>query len=346
MSATETVPVIGVGASAGGVEAMRQLFAHLPGDLPAAVLVVLHVPPESSSQLAAVLAAVCRLPVSVAADGEPPRAGHVYVATPDRHLLVQDGRVHLSRGPRECRMRPAVDVLFRSLAAEFGRHAAGVVLSGTLDDGTAGLWAIKEHGGHAFVQDPAEALHPGMPQNAMAHMEVDGVAGASALAGRLQAWATGALQAAHEVQAPRPGVRIELAIAAGAHALQCGVMDLGQPSPFTCPECHGVLVQLEEGRVVRFRCHTGHAYSMRSLLAEVDVAIDNSLWSSCRAIEERQLLLRELSAAARQRGAAADAEAYALRAQDLERVVKALRQLLHDPALFAEAESGTRPRDA
>ena len=140
---------------------------------PGAFLVVLHIPAHSDSQLDRVLAGATSLPVSVPKDGQSIRPGHVYVATPDRHLMVDGHRIRLTRGPKECRVRPAIDVLFRSMALAFGPWAAGVVLSGTMDDGTAGLWSLKEHGGHAFVQDPAEARHPGMPQSALDHIAVD-----------------------------------------------------------------------------------------------------------------------------------------------------------------------------
>ncbi|HEY1226187.1 MAG TPA: chemotaxis protein CheB, partial [Ramlibacter sp.] len=154
------MPVIAIGGSAGGIEALRVLVESLPADLDAAVLVVVHQPLRAHSGLQQVLQAVSLLPVSFAVDGERPRPGRIYVATPDRLLVLKVGMLDLTSAPRECHVRPAVNVLFRSVALALGRRAAGVVLSGTLDDGTAGLWAIKDHGGAAYVQDPDEALHP------------------------------------------------------------------------------------------------------------------------------------------------------------------------------------------
>lgn len=328
------LPVIGIGASAGGVEAMRVLFKHLPEDLAAAVLVVLHMSAHSPSRLDAVLAAVTRLPVETAQDGVRLRPGHVYVAIPDRHLLVEGGRLRLSRGPKECRARPAVDVLFRSLAVDCGPLAAGVVLSGTLDDGTAGLWSLKEHGGRTLAQDPADAMHPGMPESAIEHVAVDTVAGAAELAQELAAWARRATSSPTSAPPALEGHKMESTIAAEANALQKGVLELGTLSKFTCPDCHGVLVEIQEGRVVRFRCHTGHAFSLKTLLAEVNSAIDNGLWATLRAIEERLLLLRQMAELARQRGAPEEAEKCEQQADLLGEPIKTMRSLVLDAKLF------------
>jgi two-component system chemotaxis response regulator CheB len=331
-----TLPVIGIGASAGGVEAMRTLFAGLPDDLPAAVLVVLHMPAHSPSRLDGVLTAVTRLPVEIARDGARLQPGHVYVASPDRHLLVEGQRLRLSRGPKECRVRPAIDVLFRSLAIGCGPMAAGVVLSGMLDDGTAGLWSLKEHGGRTLVQDPADAMHPSMPESAIEHVAVDTVASAGELARELAAWAHQAASSPASAPPALEGHKVESTIASEANALQKGVLDLGVLSKFTCPDCHGVLVEIQEGRVVRFRCHTGHAFSIKTLLAEVNSAIDNGLWATLRAIEERLLLLRQLGELARQRGDVQEAERCEREADHLGKPIKAMRALVLDPHLFGQ----------
>jgi two-component system chemotaxis response regulator CheB len=165
-----------IGASAGGVEALKRLVADLPADLPAAVCVVLHIAPTSSSALAGILDRAGRLPCSPAIDGEPLRAGHIVVAPPDHHLIVEDGRARLTMSARENGHRPAVDTLFRSAAAARGDAVVGVVLSGTRDDGAAGLAVIKSRGGVAVVQDPDDALYAGMPTSALANVQVDAVA--------------------------------------------------------------------------------------------------------------------------------------------------------------------------
>jgi two-component system chemotaxis response regulator CheB len=240
-------------------------------------------------------------------------------------------------------MRPAVDVLFRSLAVVRGRRAAGVVLSGMLDDGTAGLWSLKEHGGGAFVQDPSDAQHPDMPRNAMEYVRPDGCASAAALAGLLARWARAAAADETAPTAPLPGHAMETRIANEAHALQAGVMALGPVSNFACPECHGVLVQIEEGNLVRFRCHTGHAYSHKTLLAEVSTAIDSGLWATLRATEERLLLLRQMAVTARRRGALGEAAVRELEAECLEKPITLMRGLVTDEHLFGHADATAEP---
>ncbi|MDB5900461.1 MAG: CheB methylesterase [Ramlibacter sp.] len=334
MSTAKHLPVIGVGASAGGVEALQQFFQALPRQLPAALMVVLHVPPHSGSRLDAIIAGATSLPVLRARDGDRIQSGHVYVAVPDRHLMLEGDHVRLSRGPKECRMRPAVDVLFRSLAVSCGARAAGVVLSGMLDDGTAGLWAIKEHKGFALAQEPAEALYPSMPESARDHVALDHVGPVAQLAAELLRWS----QSAKDADAAGPDGQqphaVETRIAAEANALREGVMQLGRQSRYTCPDCHGVLVEIQEGKVVRFRCHTGHAFSIKTLLAEVDTAVDNGLWDSIRAMEERLLLLLQLSELATDSGDPATAERYRARARELDEPIQDLRKLVLDGRLF------------
>ena len=189
--------IVVVGASAGGVEALTNLVAALPADLPASLFVVLHVPATGTSTLPDILSRSGPLPASHAKDGEPIEQGRVYVAPPDHHLLLRDDHVHLARGPRENGHRPAVDPLFRSAAWEHSTRVVGVVLSGALDDGTAGLLAIKARGGVAVVQQPEDALYAGMPNNAIEHVEVDHVLPAAAIAGML------ARLAAEPASAPR-----------------------------------------------------------------------------------------------------------------------------------------------
>lgn len=290
--------VIVMGASAGGVQALKGVVAALPGDLAAAVCVVLHIPPGSPSLLSRILGKASRMPVVEATDGMPLQGGQVVVARADRHLMVGDGHVRVTRGPKESRVRPSIDVLFRSAAAAYGPRVIGVVLTGGLDDGSAGLWAVKDRGGIAVVQDPATAEFPSMPQSARDQVDVDATVPLESIAAEL----------VRRVDAMPPGpgtpveiperMRIENLIALEANGLKAGSLDLGKKSSFTCPECHGALVEIEEGRIVRFRCHTGHAYSIRSLLADVNEAIDSSLWDALRAAEERILLLRRMAQSA------------------------------------------------
>jgi len=250
----------------------------------------------------------------VAVDGERPKPGHVYVSTPDRHLVLKDGQLQLTNGPRECHVRPAIDVLFRSVAVALGGRCAGVVLSGLLDDGTAGLWSIKDHGGKAFVQDPGDALHPSMPTSAMTHVQVDGVLPARVLGAEVSAWARSV--GAHTER--RPGTvqalhRFENDVAGGRNTNGQHLFDLASPSRFTCPDCHGVLAEIREGSIIRFRCHTGHAYSLAVLLERLSVNVEDELWGAMRAMEEKQMLLgwiqEHLAGGLQARGYAAAAQA-------------------------------------
>ena len=256
--------VIVVGASAGGIHALKAVLAGLPQELPAAVLAVVHIPAHSNSVLPMILSSAGPLPAKFAEDGESLDNGKVYVAPPDRHLLVQRGCLRLTRGPRENRVRPCIDTLFRSAAVDLGPRVVGVVLSGTLDDGTAGLWAIKDRGGVTIVQQPDDAEYRDMPASALAHVDVDHVLTADAIGPQLAALARQESPAATAVPA---AMAAEAEIERSGKALQHGVLGLGDASPNACPECHGSLVEIREGPIVRYRCHTGHSYSLRTLLA-------------------------------------------------------------------------------
>jgi two-component system chemotaxis response regulator CheB len=250
------------------------------------------------------------------------------VATTDRHLVIEsEGRMRLTRGPRENRARPAIDTLFRSAAYALGPRAIGVVLSGALDDGTAGLWAIKDLGGLALVQSPEDAQCPSMPQSALRHVAVDytlPVADMPALLSDLVRQELAGLVP----PAPSEAMLTEVRIAMEGNGLQAGVMQLGLVSSNTCPECHGVLVRLREGLNVRYRCHTGHAYSLETLLAEVNEEIDTTLWGALRALEERILLLQELGEVAQSRGELASERELLERATATDRRAQVIRELV------------------
>jgi two-component system chemotaxis response regulator CheB len=316
-----------VGGSAGSVRALRALVQAVPADLPAAVLVVVHIPAHSPSALPLVLSAG-PLPAKAAEDGERIERGNIYVAQPDLHLLVERGRLRLTRGPRENRVRPCIDVLFRSAAVDLGPRVVGVVLSGVLDDGTAGLWAVKDRGGVAVVQQPAEAEHPDMPRNALAHVDVDHVLPVAEIGSTLAALAA---EPTPDAAAVPPAMAAEAAIELGSNPLRRGVLDLGHLSPNACPECHGSLTEIREGSIARYRCHAGHAYSLRTLLAETEIAIEKSLWNTVRAIEERSFLLRTMERRARESGDDRLADRYAADAGRDEANAQQVRQLATGP---------------
>jgi two-component system, chemotaxis family, protein-glutamate methylesterase/glutaminase len=290
--------IIVIGASSGGFEALKTLAAGLPPDLQAALFIVWHMSPDVRSVLPQVLSRETRLPVVHAYDHEPIVLGRMYVAPPDHHLLVEPGRLRVTRGPRENRFRPAVDPLFRSAAYAYGPRVIGVVLSGALDDGTAGLWTVKQRGGVAIVQDPYDAEVPSMPRNAMREVAVDycvPVAELGALLVRLSREQVPELtEAVMKDEAEDEKTAIEIRIAAQDSAFESGIMKFGELTPYTCPECHGVLSRLRDGQIVRYRCHTGHAYSADSLLTTITENIEDSLYDAIRGIEESVMLLNHL----------------------------------------------------
>lgn len=286
--------IIVVGASAGGIGALRALVGGLPADFAASVFVVLHTSPESPGLLADILDSRGRLPAAGAQDGERIRPGRIYVAPPDRHLLIEPGVVRTTCGPKENRFRPAIDPLFRSAAQVYGPRVVGVILTGYLDDGTAGLWTIKRLGGTTIVQDPQNALVPFMPRNALAHVDVDYCLPLEEIAPLLVRLTTEAAAEEGAYEVPKE-VEIEVNIAKGQKAIDAGVLTLGEPSNYACPECHGVLLQIKEGDFFRFRCHTGHAYTVESLMADITEKMDDALWNSIRAYEEGEMFMRQMA---------------------------------------------------
>jgi len=291
-SATRDIVV--TGASGGGLEALRTLVRGLEPGFPAAVFVVLHI--GATSYLADILDRAGPLSVVRAQSGQLIERGKVYVAVPGCHLLLHGDHVLLRRGPREHRARPAIDPLFRSAAASFGGRVIGVVLSGSLADGTAGLRGIKRCGGLAIVQDPAEALVPDMPTSALRHVDVDHVCRAEEMArllGRLVLTAAG----------PTPeiplDIRLETAIAAQELADMRVDDALGDPSRFTCPECHGALWEIEDGSMLRYRCHVGHAFAADAVLAAQGEEIERLMGRLLRSHQERAALAYRMAEHAR-----------------------------------------------
>jgi two-component system chemotaxis response regulator CheB len=326
--------LIVVGASIGGVVALRSLVRHLPRELLAPVLVVLHVG-SNPSVLPELLAAKSALPCRHAVDGEPLRDGHLLVAPPDHHLLVEGNLVRLSRGPKEHHTRPAIDPLFRSAALARGEGVIGVVLSGLLDDGTAGLQAIKARGGIAIVQDPADAVEPSMPMSALKYVRVDHCVSIERLApllAELAARATApALPAAAELQ--------------HEHALSLMHGDamkhlnaIATPSTFVCPDCQGALWEIKGTRPPRYRCHVGHAFTLRSLEHSQSDATDEALWTAIRALQEKQLLLTRLAEERLREQDEREAQRLRAAAEDTQRHAELLRELTRSvPNVTAEA---------
>lgn len=314
-----------IGTSAGGIETLRELVADFPADFPAAIAVVMHTSPQAPGILHDILARSGPLQAVSPSGNERLQAGRIYVAPPDYHLLIEPGRVRVTKGPKENRFRPAIDPLFRSAAQVYGPNAIGVILTGNLDDGTAGLWAVKRLGGTAIVQDPEDAMFPSMPESALEHINVDYVLPRREIAALLVRL-TAAPVLAPVTPVPE-SMEVEVKIAQQEDPLAAGVGRLGVPSAFACPECHGVLLQMEEGSRIRFRCHTGHAYSAESLLADVREQIEVQLWNAIRAMQEGDLLMRAMAQHADE-AHGTDSQTLRERATELQRQADMLRQMV------------------
>ncbi|WP_296746072.1 chemotaxis protein CheB [Mesorhizobium sp.] len=315
--------IIAIGASAGGIEPLKQIVSNLPADLPAAVFVVVHV--GQVSYLGEILDRAAALKTSVAENGVAFKTGNIYVAPPGFHLLLHDDHMMLRRGPRENLARPAIDPLFRSAALSYGASVIGVLLSGSLSDGTAGLRAIKAVGGLAVVQHPNDTLVPAMVESALHYVEVDHCLPAAkigALLGRLAA------EPAGETLPAPPSVRLEAAVAAQEHSTMKKEDRLGELSVFTCPECHGPLWEIEDGDMLRYRCHTGHAFTGDAVMEAQAVEADEILWSLLRSHQQRAEFARRMAERERTRDRSALASEYGRRAKDYEADAAVIERIL------------------
>jgi two-component system, chemotaxis family, protein-glutamate methylesterase/glutaminase len=265
-----------IGASAGGVEALREIARHLAPDLPAAIFVVIHLYPRSTSNLPEILSRSGPLSAVHPQNGTAIEHGRIYVAPPDHHLIIEPGHVHLGTGPREQRQRPCINVTFRSAANAYGERVIGVLLTGQLDDGVAGLWHIKRHGGVAVVQNPEEAMFPSMPLSALREIETDytlPVADMGSLFQRL----------------------ISEDGTAGSHASNPGSAVQPNLTDITCPDCRGTIWEVPKGRFKEYRCRIGHTYSPKSMLAEHFAAQEKAIYAAIVALEEGAWLATRLS---------------------------------------------------
>ena len=320
--------IITVGASAGGVESLCKLVAVLPRDLDAAVFVVLHIPPNHVSNLPCILSRKGPLRAFHPKDRDEIAPGRIYVAPPDHHLLIETNQVLVTRGPKENRNRPSVDALFRSAAYTHGPNVIGIVLSGALDDGTSGLWSIKRMGGVTMTQNPLEAAFDSMPASALSQVEIDHCLPVQQMGPMLEKIL--------KQELAMPGVKtedsqrmgLEVSIAVDGDAFKKGIMNSGALTPFTCPECQGVLVELKEGKIARFRCHTGHAYSSSALLSGVMEKIDESYWSAMRSLEEAAMLLEQMGKSFAEAGEEEKACLFEDRARLANQQSRMLRQTL------------------
>jgi two-component system chemotaxis response regulator CheB len=333
--------IVTIGASAGGVEALCKLMGGLPADLPAAIFVVVHISPDAPSALPAILGRAGPLRAAHAVNGAYIERSHIYIAPPDHHLLLKDhGRMAVVRGPKENRFRPAIDSLFRTAARTYGPRVVGVILSGAGDDGVAGLAAIKTRGGTTVVQDPADALLAELPRSAIEMVNVDHCRSSAEVASLLTSL----------VQTPAPEMPRRASDELDKEA-QLAEADLstiededkpGLPSTFSCPDCGGVLWELEGDDLLRFRCRVGHSYSALSLVDEQAASSEKGLWAAFRALEENSSFARRLAVRARRAGHLTAAERYLERAEEASQnacVIRGMIVRLHAPQAIKPSDN-------
>ncbi|GAB4523587.1 MAG: chemotaxis protein CheB [Pleurocapsa sp.] len=327
--------VIVIGTSAGGVQALKTIVRSLPKHFPASVHIVQHISNEAFSNLPQVLAKTAQLPVAFAQDKELIEPSHIYIAPPDYHLLLEENRLRVIRGPRENRMRPAIDPLFRSAAVSYRSYTTGIILTGMLDDGTAGLQAIKACGGIAIVQDPKEAKYPSMPKSAIANVAVDRIVSFKEipplLLERVQE------KPARVTQIPAD-LLLEVPISRDAITTPETMAKIGTPVAHSCPSCGGPLWQIgDKNPLLRYRCHVGHAFTSHALIEEQNEATEKALWVALRTLEERSRLLKSMSDRYAQNGSDALVKVHLERSQEaLEHAVQ-IRNLIRNLRTLAES---------
>ncbi|HEX2544849.1 MAG TPA: chemotaxis protein CheB [Ramlibacter sp.] len=312
-----------IGASAGGVTALLEISEGLPRFFGAPVCIVQHIG-SNASLLPELLRYKGPNHAMHAEDGQRLATGTLHIAPPDQHMLVQGEVLHVRRGPKENHARPAIDPLFRSAAAAHGPRVIGVVLTGQMDDGTAGLKAIKECGGITIVQDPTTALESSMPRSALANVDVDYCVPLAEIAPLL------VRLVGERSPAPAEGVpehvQREVSINQGEGTVE-KLEGIATPSLLTCPDCGGGLWEMKDQKPLRYRCHTGHAYGALSLQAAQKESAEHALWSTVRALREREILLRRLAGIAAATGDSAQASAGQAQADRLSRQIETLQEL-------------------
>jgi len=289
--------VIVIGASAGGIPALKQVLAELPKDLHAAVFIVLHTAPQTPRVLAQILDEKSAIPVSYAEDGHEFEQGRAYLAPPDYHLVLRGGRMALVRGPKENLSRPSVDALFRSAASSFANRVIGVILSGSLNDGTSGLADIKQCGGLAVVQDPADAISPGMPESALRHVKVDHQADLAHMPELLTHLVEEEIAAESKQASDIPQHILLENKATLNHGITTQEMDqMGEHLSIICPECSGPLWKISPPHgVPHYRCHVGHSYTGETLSIDQETAVDRALAVALRTLEDSVTVARQLA---------------------------------------------------
>ena len=323
--------IIVIGASAGGLQAVTELMAQVTEEMDAAIFIVLHAPNLAYTDL--VIQRLQKNSVFVckmATHEETIKPKHLYLAVPDHHLLLKKGKMLLGRGPVENRWRPSIDVLFRSAAVAYDSRVIGVVLTGLLEDGAAGMQIVKQCGGTCIVQDPKEAEYPDMPQAVLRFVDVDYCTNLQHIAIVLQEKTKNGVEGHHPVpESIKKEADIAERVAIGINEVES--LD-GDISAFTCPDCGGALWELKEGAMVRYRCHTGHMYSQDELLESKRKHLENTFWVALRIMEERRSLLNKMAEEERSKGWVKSSGNKQKRADELETHIRRLKELLFNSA--------------
>ncbi len=314
--------IVAIGTSAGALEALRFLVGRLPGDLPASLLIVTHLPTRFPSALDTILSQSGALTATFAQDGDPLEHHRIYIAPAGSHLILEQDRLRLGTGQRENNARPAIDPLFRSVALCCGSRAIGVVLTGTLGDGASGLLALKQCGAVSLVQDPRDASFPEMPTTAISRARPEHVVKLAALPGLLEKLVQ------EPAGPPKPvpdNLKYEVEIAKSGRASMSNLDRFGRRSVLACPDCQGVMWEIDEGDLVRYRCHVGHAYTAELMSIALDESLTRALASALRALDERVALAERMRRQANESGRTHAAESWAQKGREFEREASVIR---------------------
>jgi two-component system chemotaxis response regulator CheB len=318
--------IITIGASAGGRDAICKLVAALPPDLNAAVFIVLHIAKQGLDNFLIHRLQKCTaLPCQLVVEGLPIKQGHIYIAQINHHLIVRRDVVHITKGPSENRWRPSIDVLFRSAAVHYNEQVIGIILTGLLDDGTAGMQAIKRCGGTCIVQDPREAEYPDMPQSVLDNTMVDYILPVAGMPEAIQNIIDNKILTGVEVP---EDIKLEAAMEDRMATTIDDMTQLGNHSIYTCPDCGGGLWEIKDGEHTRYRCHIGHAFSENDLLRKQFESLNGTLWVALRVMEERRNLLNRISKNEKKKNMDVLAEIHTGMAKELEEHISKLKELL------------------
>lgn len=327
--------IVAIGTSAGGFDALRFIVSELPATFPAAVLVAIHLPPRFPSNIDSILNQFGTLPARFARDGEAAQAAHIYVAPPDRHLLYDGEHLALGVGSRENYARPSIDPLFRSLVLCCAHRSVGVLMTGTLGDGSSGLHALRACGGVAVVQDPEDAAFSEMPASALRKGSVDHVTALAALPSLLMELVR---QPAGMPREAPEHIKQEVEMAKSGRS-SIAIMDsIARRSALTCPECSGVLWEVAQGDELRYRCHTGHAFTAELVNIALEDSLSRALAVALRSFEERVEVARNLERQATRRGHAASAKMWGERVSELAGQAETVRNAIRRIGRLASGE--------